>query len=139
MLHFFPLLSRVVIRGERHEDAVLCTEDKTYDLRLAETSNSLLICPALIYPTDASMLLLIQRSCSIPRSMLCLFSSVLTDFGVHSGDTVLPKQVGVVIVIEQVGSFAWLHAFWLLWSGRCSKAAVIDIRAWVSCSDELVQ
>lgn len=45
----------VVIRGEPHEDAVLCTEDKTYDLRLAETSNSLLVCPTLIYPTDASM------------------------------------------------------------------------------------
>ena len=43
--------------------------------------------------------------------MLFLFSSVLVDFGVHSSDTILPKQVGAVAVIEQVGSFAQQHAF----------------------------
>ena len=44
---------RVVIRGEPHEHAVLCTDDRTYDIKVAETSNSLLLCPSLILPGDA--------------------------------------------------------------------------------------
>lgn len=40
----------VMIRGEPQEDAVLCTNDTTFELRLADTSNSLLICPSLSYP-----------------------------------------------------------------------------------------
>lgn len=43
---------RVVIRGEQNEHAVLCTNDKTYEIKVAETSNSLLLCPSLILPGD---------------------------------------------------------------------------------------
>ncbi|GAB1603365.1 Hypothetical predicted protein [Argonauta hians] len=35
----------VVIRGDKTEGAVLCTQDKTYELKEAETSNSLLLLP----------------------------------------------------------------------------------------------
>ena len=43
----------VVIRGDPSEEAVLCTDDKTYELRIADTSNALLITPNLILPKDA--------------------------------------------------------------------------------------
>ncbi|XP_029641247.1 sister chromatid cohesion protein DCC1-like [Octopus sinensis] len=36
---------QVVIRGDKADGAVLCTEEKTYELKEAETSNSLLILP----------------------------------------------------------------------------------------------
>ncbi|XP_005994610.1 sister chromatid cohesion protein DCC1 [Latimeria chalumnae] len=35
----------LVIRGEKDEHAVLCSEDKTYDLKIADTSNLLLFIP----------------------------------------------------------------------------------------------
>ncbi|XP_074640253.1 sister chromatid cohesion protein DCC1-like [Tubulanus polymorphus] len=38
---------RLSIRGEKHEGAVLCTSDKTYNMKEAETSNSLLLLPTL--------------------------------------------------------------------------------------------
>lgn len=40
---------RVVVRGEPGEDAVLCTNELTYDLRAADTSNALLLVPSLSY------------------------------------------------------------------------------------------
>ena len=38
---------RVVIRGQADDSAVLCTKNKTYDLKLAETSNTMLLLPDL--------------------------------------------------------------------------------------------
>ncbi|XP_029958694.1 sister chromatid cohesion protein DCC1 [Salarias fasciatus] len=35
----------LIIRGDKDERAVLCTEDKTYDLKMADTSNLLLFVP----------------------------------------------------------------------------------------------
>lgn len=35
----------VVIKGATHEDAVLCTSDKTFALKLVETTNTLLLLP----------------------------------------------------------------------------------------------
>ena len=46
------LTYRVIIKGNPQEDAVLCTDNLTYDIKLAETSNSLLVCPTLTYPND---------------------------------------------------------------------------------------
>ena len=43
---------RVVIRGDPNEEAVLCTEDKTFELRSADTSNALLIAPSLALHSD---------------------------------------------------------------------------------------
>ena len=48
---------RVVIRGDPSEDAVLCTDDKTYELRIADTSNALLITPSLTLPKDPGKVL----------------------------------------------------------------------------------
>ncbi|KAK6179587.1 hypothetical protein SNE40_011911 [Patella caerulea] len=45
---------RVVIRGDKDDSAVLCTNDKTYEIKEAETSNSLLIIPDLKFGTDLS-------------------------------------------------------------------------------------
>ncbi|XP_068091037.1 sister chromatid cohesion protein DCC1 isoform X2 [Hyperolius riggenbachi] len=39
-----PLLS-LVIRGDKSDHAVLCSQDKTYDLKIADTSNLLLLMP----------------------------------------------------------------------------------------------
>ncbi|CAI7999148.1 Sister chromatid cohesion protein DCC1 [Geodia barretti] len=46
---------RVVIRGEQGENAVLCTEGATYELRTADTSNALLLVPSLSYSQDNSL------------------------------------------------------------------------------------
>lgn len=39
--------NRVVFRGSREDKAVLCTDDKTFEVKEAETSNSLLLLPTL--------------------------------------------------------------------------------------------
>ncbi|XP_039221018.1 sister chromatid cohesion protein DCC1 [Crotalus tigris] len=36
----------LVIRGEKHERAVMCSKDKTYDMKIADTSNMLLFIPS---------------------------------------------------------------------------------------------
>ena len=41
---------RVVIRGELQDDAVLCTEKETFDLKLADTSNTMLLTPNTLLP-----------------------------------------------------------------------------------------
>uniref|UniRef100_A0A673HJ85 Sister chromatid cohesion protein DCC1 n=1 Tax=Sinocyclocheilus rhinocerous TaxID=307959 RepID=A0A673HJ85_9TELE len=40
----------LIIRGDKDEHAVLCTEDKTYDLKIADTSNLLLFVPGCKTP-----------------------------------------------------------------------------------------
>ncbi|XP_071251880.1 sister chromatid cohesion protein DCC1 isoform X1 [Salvelinus alpinus] len=40
----------LVIRGDLDERAVLCSEDKTYDLKIADTSNLLLLVPGCLTP-----------------------------------------------------------------------------------------
>ncbi|KAG8224558.1 hypothetical protein J437_LFUL002162, partial [Ladona fulva] len=42
----------LVIRGAEDDEAVLCTEDTTYEIRGAETSNSLLLLPDLLLADD---------------------------------------------------------------------------------------
>ncbi|XP_046384784.1 sister chromatid cohesion protein DCC1 [Ischnura elegans] len=42
----------LVIRGLEDDEAVLCTDDATYEIRGAETSNSMLLIPELIFPDD---------------------------------------------------------------------------------------
>ncbi|XP_068624978.1 sister chromatid cohesion protein DCC1 isoform X2 [Battus philenor] len=41
--------NNLVFKGELDENVVLCTENKTYDVKEAETSNSLLLVPNLLY------------------------------------------------------------------------------------------
>jgi sister chromatid cohesion protein DCC1 len=41
-----------VIRGDKDEMAVLCTKDRTYDIKEAEISNSMLIIPQLMTGQD---------------------------------------------------------------------------------------
>lgn len=40
------LLFRLIFRGEGADGAVLCTHDRTYDVKLAETSNLLMLMPS---------------------------------------------------------------------------------------------
>lgn len=40
-----PRSCSFVIRGDKDEQAVLCSQDKTYDLKIADTSNMLLVVP----------------------------------------------------------------------------------------------
>ena len=50
-----PLLcDSLVIRGDKDEKAVLCSGDKTYDLKIADTSNLLLLVPGCKTPDQLS-------------------------------------------------------------------------------------
>ena len=42
--------SDFVIRGDLYEEAVLCTENASYAMRVADTSNALLLLPSLKTP-----------------------------------------------------------------------------------------
>ncbi|XP_071965830.1 sister chromatid cohesion protein DCC1-like [Antedon mediterranea] len=44
---------RLIIRGEKTDHAVLCTDNKTYDLKLAETTNALLLVPDGVTPSKS--------------------------------------------------------------------------------------
>ncbi|XP_036393887.1 sister chromatid cohesion protein DCC1 [Megalops cyprinoides] len=44
----------LVIRGDKDEHAALCSEDKTYDLKIADTSNLLLLVPGCKTPDQLS-------------------------------------------------------------------------------------
>nr|XP_020727802.1 sister chromatid cohesion protein DCC1 isoform X1 [Odocoileus virginianus texanus] len=55
-MYFFPPFScSLVIRGDKDEQAVLCSEDKTYDLKVADTSNMLLFIPGCKIPEQLKM------------------------------------------------------------------------------------
>ncbi|XP_069456854.1 sister chromatid cohesion protein DCC1 isoform X1 [Ovis canadensis] len=45
----------LVIRGDKDEQAVLCSEDKTFDLKVADTSNMLLFIPGCKIPEQLKM------------------------------------------------------------------------------------
>ena len=44
----------LVLKGQPDDNVVLCTDDKTYEIKEAETSNSLLILDRLQFPKDIS-------------------------------------------------------------------------------------
>lgn len=46
------LSSSLIFRGSKDENAVLCTHNQTYDVKEAETSNSLLLLPDLRWPAQ---------------------------------------------------------------------------------------
>lgn len=49
-LNQYFLVTSLVIRGDKDERAVLCSSDKTYDLKIADTSNLLLVVPGCRTP-----------------------------------------------------------------------------------------
>ena len=73
-IRMFPIMrqaltiSRVVLRGDRDDNAVLCTNDKTFELKVAETSNTLLLTPSLSDPTRAG------NSCLLVSARVELFA-----------------------------------------------------------------
>ncbi|XP_030409610.1 sister chromatid cohesion protein DCC1 isoform X1 [Gopherus evgoodei] len=62
----------LVIRGEKDEQAVLCSKDKTYDMKIADTSNMLLFIPGCKTPEQ---LLADQASCNIIHTQIAGFSN----------------------------------------------------------------
>ncbi|KAH1178125.1 sister chromatid cohesion protein DCC1 isoform X1 [Mauremys mutica] len=62
----------LVIRGEKDEQAVLCSKDKTYDMKIADTSNMLLFIPGCKTPEQ---LLGDQASCNIIHTQIAGFSN----------------------------------------------------------------
>ena len=50
--YIFCHMCSVVIRGQPSDEAVMCTERRTYELKLVETSNTLLLAPSLQTPKD---------------------------------------------------------------------------------------
>lgn len=63
---FFLYICSVVFKGDPSESAVLCTNTKTYDVKEAETSNSILLIPELSFPDEkCSNTELIGRKVSI--------------------------------------------------------------------------
>lgn len=53
----------VAIRGDHQDEAVLCTDKATFDLRVAETSNSLLLVPHCSLPKDEGNLTSVSVIC----------------------------------------------------------------------------
>jgi len=43
----YPSVIRVVIRGDKEDNAVLCTNQQTYELKQGEVSNAMLLIPEL--------------------------------------------------------------------------------------------
>lgn len=66
---FFFFFSSLVIRGEKDEQAVLCSKDKTYDMKIADTSNMLLFIPGCKTPEELNA---DQASCNIIHSQVYL-------------------------------------------------------------------
>uniref|UniRef100_A0A8B9IS81 Sister chromatid cohesion protein DCC1 n=1 Tax=Amazona collaria TaxID=241587 RepID=A0A8B9IS81_9PSIT len=62
----------LVIRGEKDEQAVLCSKDKTYDMKIADTSNMLLFVPGCKTPEQLNA---DQASCNIIHSQIAGFSN----------------------------------------------------------------
>ncbi|XP_064010277.1 sister chromatid cohesion protein DCC1 isoform X1 [Pogoniulus pusillus] len=62
----------LVIRGEKHEQVVLCSKDKTYDMKIADTSNMLLFIPSCKTPEQLKA---DQASCNIIHSQIAGFSN----------------------------------------------------------------
>ncbi|CAM4496446.1 unnamed protein product [Lepidochelys olivacea] len=62
----------LVIRGDKDEQAVLCSKDKTYDMKIADTSNMLLFIPGCKTPEQ---LLVDQASCNVIHTQIAGFSN----------------------------------------------------------------
>uniref|UniRef100_A0A8D0L5Y0 Sister chromatid cohesion protein DCC1 n=1 Tax=Sphenodon punctatus TaxID=8508 RepID=A0A8D0L5Y0_SPHPU len=62
----------LVIRGDKDEQVVLCSKDKTYDMKIADTSNMLLFIPDCKTPEQ---LLADQASCNIIHTQIAGFSN----------------------------------------------------------------
>ena len=45
---------RLVVRGQIQEEAVLCSQTATYEMKVVDVSNTMLICPRLRTPEDSS-------------------------------------------------------------------------------------
>ena len=45
----------VTVRGDHQDEAVLCTEKATFELKMADTSNSLLLVPRCALPKDEGL------------------------------------------------------------------------------------
>ncbi|NWS95690.1 DCC1 protein, partial [Mionectes macconnelli] len=61
----------LVIRGEKGEQAVLCSKDKTYDMKIADTSNMLLFIPGCKTPEQLNA---DPASCNVIHSQIAGFS-----------------------------------------------------------------
>ncbi|NXA40521.1 DCC1 protein, partial [Eudromia elegans] len=62
----------LVIRGEKDEQAVLCSKDKTYDMKIADTSNMLLCVPGCRTPEQLKA---DGESCDIIHAQIAGFSN----------------------------------------------------------------
>lgn len=45
----------MVFRGEKDESAVMCTKNRTYEVKTAETSNSLALVPEILWSNDTNI------------------------------------------------------------------------------------
>ncbi len=81
---------RLVIRGDPSDDAVLCTKDKTFELRVADTSNMLLLTPSLTFHGDSS---------EIKFSAKTLFNRIPHDKWLTSLSLLSPLVISVYILV----------------------------------------
>lgn len=63
---------RIVIRGDPGDDAVLCTGNRTYELKVAETSNALLLSPDLCLPSNSQFQSFADGSLAPSQVTACL-------------------------------------------------------------------
>lgn len=45
----------MVFRGDKNESAVMCTKNKTYDVKVAEISNALALVPEILWNADTNL------------------------------------------------------------------------------------
>lgn len=64
----------MVFKGDKNESAVLCTETKTYDVKEAETSNSILLLPELSFPDEKSI-----NAELISRHVICCLIKLISE------------------------------------------------------------
>lgn len=64
------IICSVAIRGDHQDEAVLCTDKATFDLKVAETSNSLLLVPHCSLPKEEGNLSSV--------SVICLFFLIIS-------------------------------------------------------------
>lgn len=136
LILLFDSKYRIVFRGDANEHAVLCTEDSTFEIKEAETSNSLLIFEELAFPEQAQQSSRCSSDSSAssksPDSVSNLPIIPIGVFSATQGES--PGDEDVVLeeeetVVRSVGFYLYLSTasgFWRKW--KSNKLMILRLR-----------
>ncbi|KAJ8710177.1 hypothetical protein PYW07_009543 [Mythimna separata] len=90
--------NELLFKGDPDENVVLCTSNKTYDVKEAETSNSLLLVPELLFATETGIDETIQNESmesdsSFDKSNASLNKSMESDEGARPPRNIVHKDI----------------------------------------------